>query len=245
MADRACAGVGSSVVVFLSVGGKPSMNVFLDAELVSRVKTRKRQAVGTPMDGTDGGVAPVVFVVVAVEQMVSSMLLSKCLSWSAANYHVIQEEVVGILNVREERQGSLGDLIRIIFRWWGTVLVGFGVVVRHLWMQTLGNSDKVGDDVVMRDQGVGVVPRGTVDYFGEGDGRVGYVDCTNIVKVGVGYGREAIVGSPEAELCLIVAMIRGEGVGHCPLQEREVVRGVGDRPVCSPLVNVEAGGNGD
>ena len=87
---------------------------------------------------------------------------------------------MGIRNVREERQGSLGDLIGIIFRWWGTVLGGFDVVVRHLWMQTFGNADKVGDEVVMRDQGVGVVPR-TVDYLGEGNGRVGYVDCTNIV----------------------------------------------------------------
>ena len=75
--------------MFLSFGGKASMNVFLDAERVSRVKARKRQAVGTPMDGTDGGVAPVVFVVVAVEQVVSSVLLSKCLSWSAADNHVM------------------------------------------------------------------------------------------------------------------------------------------------------------
>ena len=134
VADRACAGVGCTVVVFLSVGGKPSMNVFLDAELVGRVKTRKRQTVGTPMDGTGSGVAPVVFVVVAVKQMVSSVLLSKCWGWFAADYHVIQEEVVGIWNVWEERQGSLGDLIRIVFRWWGTVFGRFGVVVRHLWM---------------------------------------------------------------------------------------------------------------
>ena len=97
----------------------------------------------------------------------------------------------------------------------------------------------------MGDQGVGVVPRGTLDYFGEGDGRVGYVNCTDIVKVGGRDRREAIVGSPEAEACLIVAMIRGECIGHCALEEWEVIRGVGDGPVCSSLVNVEARGNGD
>ena len=66
VADGACAGVGCSVFVFLSVGWKPAVNIFLNAEPVGWVKTRKRQLMGPPVDVSDGGVTPVVFFVEAL-----------------------------------------------------------------------------------------------------------------------------------------------------------------------------------
>ena len=103
----------------------------------------------------------------------------------------------------------------------------------------LGVLDQVGDDVVMRDQWVGMVPGLLVDYFCEGDGRVGDVYCPDVVEVMVGDRQEAVVGSPETEARLIVAVVWGEGVCRCCFKELEIICGVCDGPVSGALVDVK------
>ena len=50
------------------------------------------------------------------------------------------------------------------------------------------------------------------------------VDGSNVVEVVVGYRREAVVGSPETEARLIVAVVGGESVCRCLFKELEIIR---------------------
>ena len=151
VADGACAGVRRSVIVLLGVGGKPTVNVFLNAELVCGIETSKCQSVGTLVDVVYGDVAPVVFFVETCYQVVAAMLLSKCLGWFASNVHVVQEEIMGTRNIREYRQWAFGDVIGVLRRWGWAVLGRCDVVVGHLWRETLSCLEEVGDDVIVRD----------------------------------------------------------------------------------------------
>ena len=155
VACGACAGVGCSVVVFLCVGRKPSMDVFLKAEFIGGVEASKRKSVGTPVDVVGDVAAPFVFFVESCQEVVTSMLLSKCVGCLASYGFVIQEEVWGSGDVGEYRQWAFGDVIGVLCRWGWAVLGRFDVMVGHLWRKTLSCLEKVGDDVVVRVQGVG------------------------------------------------------------------------------------------
>ena len=127
------------------------MDVFLKAEFVGGVEAGKRKLVGTPVDVVGDAAAPVVFFVESCQEVVTSMLLSKCVGCLASDGFVMQEEVWGSGDVGEYRQWAFGDVIGVLCRWGWAVLGRFDVVVGHLWRETLSCLEEVGDDVIVRD----------------------------------------------------------------------------------------------